>query len=91
MDASLDTLVIAAYVFADSFAIPRSGPAGKITDAELIALSVAQAAMGVELELLRFRGHLMIWGACPQGGSRDGEDEAAVSGLKCPGFGGGSV
>jgi hypothetical protein len=47
MDASLDTLVIAAYVFADSFAIPRSGPAGKITDAEVIALSVAQAAMGV--------------------------------------------
>ena len=47
MDASLDTLVVAAYVFADSFAIPRSGPAGKITDAELIALSVAQAAIGV--------------------------------------------
>src|SRR5437870_5918148 len=47
MDASLDTLVVAACVFADSFVIPRSGPAGKITDAELIALSVAQAAMGV--------------------------------------------
>src|SRR3989442_5054719 len=38
MDASLDTLVLAAYVFADSFAIPRSGPAGKVTDAEVIAL-----------------------------------------------------
>jgi len=37
MDASLDTLVVAAYVFADSFVIPRSGPAGKISDAELIA------------------------------------------------------
>jgi hypothetical protein len=47
MTASLDTLVMAAYVFADSFAIPRSGPVGKITDAELIALSVAQAVMGV--------------------------------------------
>jgi hypothetical protein len=47
MDASLDTLVIAAYVFADSFAIPRSGPAGKVTDAELIALAVAQAVVGV--------------------------------------------
>ena len=47
MDASLDTLVIAAYVFADSFAIPRSGPAGKVTDAELIALAVAQAVIGV--------------------------------------------
>jgi Transposase DDE domain len=47
MDASLDTLVVAAYVFADSLVIPRSGPSGKISDAELIALSVAQAAMGV--------------------------------------------
>jgi hypothetical protein len=47
MTASLDTLVIAAYVFADSFAIPRSGPPGKITDAELIALAVAQAVIGV--------------------------------------------
>jgi hypothetical protein len=47
MTASLDTLVVAAYVFADSFAIPRSGPVGKITDAELIALAVAQAVIGV--------------------------------------------
>ena len=47
MTASLDTLVIAAYVFADSFVIPRSGPVGKITDAELIALSVVQAVIGV--------------------------------------------
>jgi len=47
MTASLETLVIAAYVFADSLAIPRSGPRGKITDEELIALAVAQAAMGI--------------------------------------------
>ncbi len=47
MTASLETLVVAAYMFADSGAIPRPGPEGKITDAELIALSVAQAAMGV--------------------------------------------
>jgi Transposase DDE domain len=47
MTASLDTLVVAAYVFADSFVIPRSGPVGKISDAELIALSVAQAVIGV--------------------------------------------
>jgi hypothetical protein len=46
MTASLETLVIAAYVFADSLRIPRPGPDGKITDAELIALAVAQAAMG---------------------------------------------
>src|SRR4051794_21352916 len=47
MTASLETLVIAAYVFADSLAIPRSGPKGKITDKELIALAVAQAATGL--------------------------------------------
>src|SRR5512146_3596865 len=47
MTASLETLVIAAYVFADSLPIPRSGPAGKATDSELIALSVAQAALGI--------------------------------------------
>ena len=46
MTASLETLVCAAYVFAHSLRIPRSGPEGKITDAELIALAVAQAATG---------------------------------------------
>lgn len=43
----LETLVIAAYIFADEQAIPRPGPRGKITDAELVALAVAQAAMGI--------------------------------------------
>src|ERR687887_1927305 len=47
MTASLETLVIAAYIFADGAAIPSPGPKGKITDAELIALAVAQAAMGI--------------------------------------------
>lgn len=47
MTASLETLVVAAYIFADCVAIPRPGPEGKITDAELVALAVAQAAMGV--------------------------------------------
>jgi Transposase DDE domain len=47
MTASLETLVVAAYIFADGVAIPRPGPAGKISDAELIALAVAQAAMGL--------------------------------------------
>jgi hypothetical protein len=47
MTASLETLVIAAYIFADGVAIPRPGPAGKTSDAELIALAVAQAAMGI--------------------------------------------
>jgi hypothetical protein len=47
MTASLETLVIAAYVFADRSLIPRPGPEGKITDAELVALAVAQASIGV--------------------------------------------
>ena len=47
MTASLETLVVAAYVFADSLAIPRPGPAGKVTDPELIALAVAQAITGL--------------------------------------------
>ena len=47
MTASLETLIIAAYVFADERTIPRPGPEGAITDPELIALAVAQAAMGV--------------------------------------------
>ena len=47
MTASLETLVVTAYIFADELAIPRPGPAGRITDAELIAPAVAQAAMGV--------------------------------------------
>lgn len=47
MCASLETLVVAAYVFACSLRIPRPGPAGKVTDQELIALAVAQAATGL--------------------------------------------
>lgn len=47
MTASLETLVIATYIFADGVEIPRPGPRGRTTDAELIALAVAQAAMGV--------------------------------------------
>jgi hypothetical protein len=47
MTASLETLVIAAYVFAESLSTPRSGPKGKVTDAELIALAVAQAIVGI--------------------------------------------
>jgi hypothetical protein len=47
MDASLETLVTAAYVFACSLSIPRSGPRGKASDQELIALAVAQAVTGL--------------------------------------------
>ena len=40
MDASLETLVVAAYVFACSLSIPRPGPSGLITDHELIAQAI---------------------------------------------------
>ena len=46
MCASLETLVIAAYVFASTFRIARPGPVGKVTDEEIVALAVAQAVMG---------------------------------------------
>jgi len=47
MTAELETLVVAAYVFATSLSIPRPGPSGLITDQELIALAVAQAVTGL--------------------------------------------
>jgi hypothetical protein len=47
MTASLETLVVAAYVFAASVSIPRPGPPGLISDHELIALAAAQAATGI--------------------------------------------
>jgi hypothetical protein len=55
MTASLETLVIAAYVFAESLPIPRSGPPGKATDQELIALAAAQAILAIPSER-RFLG-----------------------------------
>ncbi|MCX6371751.1 MAG: transposase [Actinobacteria bacterium] len=47
MDASLETLVIAASVFASAPSSPRCGPQGKASDQELIALAVAQAVSGL--------------------------------------------
>lgn len=48
MAFDLEALVVAAYVFADEFPAPaRSGPPVKISDAELVALAVCQAAMGI--------------------------------------------
>jgi hypothetical protein len=44
----LEALVVAAYVFADEYPVPaRSGRPPLITDAELVALAVAQAAIGI--------------------------------------------
>lgn len=48
MTPDLEALVVAAYVFADEYPVPaRPGPAVKVTDAELVALAVCQAAMGI--------------------------------------------
>ena len=47
MDASLETRVIAGYVFATSLRIPGPGPQGLVSDEELIALAVAQAITGL--------------------------------------------
>lgn len=48
MTSDLEALVVAAYVFADEYPVPaRSGPRAKISDAELVALAVCQAAMGI--------------------------------------------
>jgi hypothetical protein len=44
----LEALVVAAYVFADEYSVPaRGGGKPLITDAELVALAVAQAAIGI--------------------------------------------
>jgi hypothetical protein len=44
----LEALVVAAYVFADEYPVPaRGGRRPLISDAELVALAVAQAAIGI--------------------------------------------
>jgi Transposase DDE domain len=44
----LEALVVAAYVFADEYRVPaRSGRPALVADAELVALAVAQAAIGI--------------------------------------------
>jgi hypothetical protein len=46
--ADLEALVVAAYVFADDYPPPvRGGRRPLVTDAELVALAVAQAAIGI--------------------------------------------
>jgi hypothetical protein len=44
----LEALVIAGYVFADEYPVPpRCGRRPLVTDAELVALAVCQAAVGI--------------------------------------------
>lgn len=46
--ADLEALVVAAYVFADEYSVPaRCGRPALTSDAELVALAVCQAAMGI--------------------------------------------
>jgi IS5 family transposase len=48
MTLDLEALVVAAYVFADQYPVPaRVGRPPLVSDAELVALAVAQAAMGI--------------------------------------------
>src|SRR5213596_4195038 len=44
----LEALVVAAYVFADEYPVPaRGGRPPLVSDAELVALAVCQAAIGI--------------------------------------------
>jgi hypothetical protein len=48
MTTDLEALVVAAYVFADEYPVPaRGGRRALVSDAELVALAVAQAAIGI--------------------------------------------
>ena len=48
MTPDLEALVVAAYVFADEYPVPaRPGRPARVSDAELVALAVCQAAMGI--------------------------------------------
>lgn len=48
MTSDLEALVIAGYVFADEYSVAaRLGRPAKVSDAEVVALAVCQAAMGV--------------------------------------------
>jgi hypothetical protein len=51
MTPDLEALVVAAYVFADEYPVPlRGGRRPLVSDAELVALAVAQAAIGISSE-----------------------------------------
>jgi hypothetical protein len=48
MTLDLEALVIAAYLFADEYRVPFTyGRPPRVSDAELVALAVGQAAMGL--------------------------------------------
>jgi hypothetical protein len=47
MTADLETLVVAAYYFASLLPVPGRGRPPLVSDAELVALAVGQAVMGI--------------------------------------------
>ena len=58
----LEALVVAAYVFADEYPVPaRPGRRPRVSDAELVALAVAQAAIGIssDRQLLGLIGRVL--------------------------------
>jgi hypothetical protein len=58
----LEALVVAGYVFADEYPVPaRCGRRPLVTDAELVALAVAQAAIGIssDREFLGLAGRVL--------------------------------
>lgn len=60
MTLDLEALVVAAYVFADEYTVPAGpGRPALVSDAELVALAVAQAAMGIcsDRQFLGLVGH----------------------------------
>src|SRR5713226_6707149 len=60
----LEALVVAAYVFADEYRVPaRQGRPALTSDAELVALAVAQAAIGISSD----RQFLGLIGRVPPG------------------------
>jgi hypothetical protein len=61
----LEALVVAAYVFADEYRVPaQPGRPPLISDAELVALAVCQAAIGISSDR-QFLG--LVGGCCPAG------------------------
>ena len=61
----LEALVVAGYVFADEYRVPaRGGRPALTSDAELVALAVCQAAIGISSDR-QFLG--LVGGCCPAG------------------------
>ena len=69
MTADLETLVVAGYYFASLLPVPRRGRPPAVSDAELVALAVGQAVMGIpsDRQFLGLVGKVLpgFFPACP--------------------------